>query len=197
MDTKAVDRGANINEIDATVRNKFRWEWLSDQDPNGDFYSDYVRKIGKAGYVVCKWCDKQINHGVAGKKGLSDHSKSIKHKKKRNLIRSNQSLPSVLSATRAALDMPQDNSGSATEDHRIPYGAAPNIPGPSGYSDTAEVRPNVNFLDRKAYAEARTLAFISEHSLPLSMVPHLIDYAKEMASDPKALNAINMERTTA
>ena len=55
----------------------------------------------------------------------------------------------------------------------------------------------VSFLDRKTHAEARTLAFLCENSLPLSLTPQLIEYAKEMAHDSRVLGSINMERTTA
>ena len=55
----------------------------------------------------------------------------------------------------------------------------------------------VSFLDRKSHAETRTLAFMCEKSLTLSLKPHLIKYAKEMALDARVLGSINMERTTA
>ena len=55
----------------------------------------------------------------------------------------------------------------------------------------------VNLADWKSHAEARTLAFMTEHDLKLNKAPHLIDYAKEMARDPKALDNITMSRTSA
>ena len=55
----------------------------------------------------------------------------------------------------------------------------------------------VSFMDRKSHAEARTLAFLCENSLPLCLTPHLIEYAKEMAHDSRVLVSVNMERTTA
>lgn len=99
METKEVNRTANINEIDAKVKNKIRWEWLSDKNKNGDFLSNYVRKISKSGHVICKWCDKLINHGAAGKRALNDHSKSVKHRARKIVIQRNQTLPAVFTTT--------------------------------------------------------------------------------------------------
>ncbi len=54
-----------------------------------------------------------------------------------------------------------------------------------------------NLEDRKSHAEARTLSFAVEHNIPVSKVPELIQYAKEMAKDHKALDGISMGRTSA
>jgi hypothetical protein len=45
--------------------------------------------------------------------------------------------------------------------------------------------------------EAFTLSFIAENSLPLVMAPKLIQYAKESSRDKKALDMVELERTTA
>ena len=41
-----------------------------------------------------------------------------------------------------------------------------------------------------------TLAFIAEHSLSLSLAPELIEYAKEMSTNPKAPESTSMDRTS-
>lgn len=38
---------------------------------------------------------------------------------------------------------------------------------------------------------------MAEHNLPFSVAPSLIDLAKELARDPKALNSLSMDRTSA
>ena len=55
----------------------------------------------------------------------------------------------------------------------------------------------MNIVDRRTHAEARTISFIAEHSLPLSIAPNLVDFAKEMAPDKKALDGITMGRKSA
>ncbi|XP_023154459.2 enoyl-CoA delta isomerase 2 isoform X1 [Amphiprion ocellaris] len=44
---KQVDRHADVRAVDATVKNAFRWSWLEEKDTNGDFLSEYIRKLDK------------------------------------------------------------------------------------------------------------------------------------------------------
>jgi hypothetical protein len=133
----------------------------------------------------------------------------------RNTIKNSQCLPTVFQqAALRSLSSPSNissdgaNSGDGAkrvqyqgEDdasgERLPYGSAPNIT-----VKTCAVRPDlpspvISTLDRKAHAEARTVSFLAEHTLPLSLAPHLIDYAKEMAKDATILNSLSMSRTSA
>ena len=55
----------------------------------------------------------------------------------------------------------------------------------------------VTLGDRVANPQAMVLGAIAEHSLPPSMSPVLIDLAKELANDKKALNSLSMDRTSA
>ena len=59
-----------------------------------------------------------------------------------------------------------------------------------------EKKTPASFHDRKSHAEAMTLSFLAENSLPLSLIPKLIKFAQEMARDDKALKSISMERQT-
>ena len=47
-----VDRSADVRKIDATCRDKFKWEWLEDLDDDGVYYLDYVKKLNAAGKVM-------------------------------------------------------------------------------------------------------------------------------------------------
>lgn len=47
------------------------------------------------------------------------------------------------------------------------------------------------------FFQALVLGTIAEHSLPLSMAPVIMNTARELAKDPKALNHMQLERTTA
>ena len=55
----------------------------------------------------------------------------------------------------------------------------------------------VPFPDRVTHAEAFVCSFIAEHSLPLAMAPHLINFAQVMSVDSQALSKLTMERQTA
>ena len=48
-------------------------------------------------------------------------------------------------------------------------------------------RPIVSVSDRKNHLEAYILFFIAENSLPLSVVPKLIESSQFLSRDPKAL----------
>ena len=45
-----VDRkdGIDVRKIDATCRDKWKWDWLEKPDDMGHFLSDYIRKLKTA-----------------------------------------------------------------------------------------------------------------------------------------------------
>ena len=46
---KEIQRGDSLDELEKGLRNKFKWEWLTREDQNRDYFSLYTRKITKAG----------------------------------------------------------------------------------------------------------------------------------------------------
>lgn len=80
---------------------------------------------------------------------------------------------------------------------KIPDGALLNIKPHMHVESKSQEVPVVSYTDRKTDAEAMVINFIAEHSLPLSVSPHLIDLANELSRDQRALDAIFMERQTA
>jgi hypothetical protein len=65
-----LSRSANIKEVDRGVKNEFNWKWLEETDENGDFLSDYVRKINQPGRAFCTWCNDTLKYGSSGKRDL-------------------------------------------------------------------------------------------------------------------------------
>ena len=55
----------------------------------------------------------------------------------------------------------------------------------------------VPMCDRIANNQAMVLAVMAENSLPMTMAPVLIDLAKQLARDPKALGSLSKDRTSA
>ena len=51
--------------------------------------------------------------------------------------------------------------------------------------------------DRTVNQEAMLLGFLAEKLLPFTLAQPIIDLSKELASEPKALNALSMDRNTA
>ena len=68
-----VDRNGreDIKIIDKCVRNKFNWMWLEEKDANGDFLSDYIRKLKDPGFAWCLMCKAELNYGSSRKKHVS------------------------------------------------------------------------------------------------------------------------------
>ena len=47
---------------DAGVKNKFKWEWLTEKDIHGDFLSSYIRKLDADGLAWCCFCRNVVNY---------------------------------------------------------------------------------------------------------------------------------------
>ena len=70
------DSENTIKNVDEGVKNKFRWNWLEEKDSNGDFLSDYVRKISAPGksctghLSVCLSLPTGCHAGNTGMRGM-------------------------------------------------------------------------------------------------------------------------------
>ena len=74
-----LDRSADVRKIDASVRDKFKWEWLEAKNDSGNFFSDYMQKLNGGGKALCTTCDIVISYGSSGKKAFTKHGKSKSH----------------------------------------------------------------------------------------------------------------------
>ena len=52
MSTKVIERTDDIKALEVNVKNKWNWSWMEDKDNNGDFMSEYVRKINQPGVAL-------------------------------------------------------------------------------------------------------------------------------------------------
>lgn len=178
--------------IDIKAKNKFRWAWMSLKDCNNDFLSTYIRKVAIDGVAWCCYCNTEIKYGAGGVRCLQDHAKSKRHDRCRSILKTNQSLPAAMQATKEKV------AGSSVS---LPYGAAPNldclgVPRETlSLSAPADPKP-ISIKDRCTHQEALICSFMAEHTLPMSLTPHLINLAKELSSDNKALSQLHMERQT-
>jgi len=64
-------------------------------------------------------------------------------------------------------------------------------------SSKKAAEPLVPITDRTSNVEAMILGYIAEHSLPLSLAPHIVSLAQELSRDYKALQELRLERTSA
>ena len=61
-----VDRTSDIQSIESTVRNRFKWFWLEERDSSGDLLANYFRKLPEPGLGYCTYC-KRLNYASRGK----------------------------------------------------------------------------------------------------------------------------------
>ena len=83
---------------------------------------------------------------------------------------------SLTTRSRSSSAEPSANSTLA-----LPYGAAPNVAGDHISADVDLEIPTVpkpvSLKDRITHQESMICSFLSEHTLPLSVAPHLIELA--------------------
>ena len=162
---------------------------MDEKDENGEFFSDYVRKLTEPGMAYCVSCKDRIKYASNGKKSFFGHAKKSAHVKARRALKETQSLPTIMMATKAleTCEQPQ------LKQPELPYGAPPPII--SFFKKAADkVAPPppppkpepvaVSLADRKSHLEALLCSFIVEHDLSLSLAPELVSLAQELSKDP-------------
>ena len=48
-----IEKQGEADSVDRNVRNKFRFDWLTEKDIHSDFLSDWLRKRNCIGYAIC------------------------------------------------------------------------------------------------------------------------------------------------
>lgn len=82
-------------EIDKDVKNKWKDDWKTHSitftvkgKQQQQKVGECVAKLSKPGEAMCLWCNAPIKYGSNGKKAISQHFVSEKHKEKYSLNRS-------------------------------------------------------------------------------------------------------------
>ena len=173
---------------------------MEEKDENGDYLSNYVRKINVSGSAFCICCNKPLVYGNAGKADLLKHAtKSTEHLSSKKNYLSITLLP--LHWRKPTIDSSSEISTCTplARECTMPYGVAENVHTTAACPSLKEntSRPIVSVSDRKHHLEGYILSFIAESSLPLSVVPKLIEFSQFLSRDPKALYQLRMNRTAA
>ncbi len=79
-----LEMGSDLSDVEANIKNKFKWTWLDELDKNGDLLREYVQKTDQPGEAFCAWCKDCIKYGSSGKKTIHSHASSVKHAKARS-----------------------------------------------------------------------------------------------------------------
>ena len=93
MAARFAERGKdNVKEIDAGVKNVFKWEWM-EFEVDGQMLGQFIRKLFAAGKAHCTLCQKEINYASRGRKALESHCQMKIHLDKIKTRETNYSLP--------------------------------------------------------------------------------------------------------
>ena len=61
-------REDNVKKIDASAKNKWRWNWLNDEK-----IGPYIKKLKISGQAFCTLCNKSLMYQSCGKYDLQRH----------------------------------------------------------------------------------------------------------------------------
>ena len=123
---KVIERGSSSDarqiDKDGGIKNKWLWSWIAEKDANGDFLSDYFRKIDVPGKAFCIYCRCIFGYKGGGKRDLLRHAQNSKdHKKNKKLYLQNTIIPSSWTGARKSMTCGRRDVCNT------PYGAAQNI----------------------------------------------------------------------
>ncbi|XP_052420177.1 uncharacterized protein LOC127964065 isoform X2 [Carassius gibelio] len=99
MDTLIMQEGSDVSEIDKSVKNKWRWAWLSEIGKNGKPFSSWAKKIKQPGTCLCTVCHRKFQYGNNGKKVLARHQSEASHNAAVRALQYTCSLPGATSTT--------------------------------------------------------------------------------------------------
>ncbi|XP_070212306.1 uncharacterized protein [Littorina saxatilis] len=75
----------NLNEVESSVKNKFRWHWLkllASLDGEQYLLNECIRKLNVPGKVMCIWCNVVITYSAHGQRAVLEHVNTKKHAKR-------------------------------------------------------------------------------------------------------------------
>ena len=208
---------ALVKDIDNKVKNKWSWKWAGEVlsrdvpkvGPVTYTLGECLVKIDVAGVAFCKWCEDKVAYGGNGKKHLVAHCNTDKHVQRLRVRCTNYSLGGTFAGAQKDKTKDSETGGKSslfsifsmkkpsiapTEKKVVASGSTVLPPD----HDTAKpAEPLIPLADRTANLEALFLSVASEHSLPLSVIPVLVDLAKECSRDPAALAGVSISKTSA
>ena len=87
----------SLADTEKGVKNKWVWGWCESPDANGDYLSDYIRKVNLSGAAI-RQCNKKISYRNGGKNALKQHAKKQVHINMGWAGQGSQTLPAVFKA---------------------------------------------------------------------------------------------------
>ena len=66
---KEIHVGSDVAAIESSVKNKWRWAWLT-EDEDSDIFGTWCKKTDQPGACLCMVCHKSLTYGTSGKRAL-------------------------------------------------------------------------------------------------------------------------------
>ena len=148
-------------EVYLACKNKWNWSWLEEKDVNGDFISDYIRKIDASGLAFCIYCNKPVSYKSSGKKDILAHAKkSTHHLHNKSDYRQTTCLPPCWNQPSSSFELSKCSPKS--NECNLTYGIAENVHTSSKCSALQnKSNPAVSLTDCKHHLEAYVVSFFS------------------------------------
>ncbi|GFN88405.1 hypothetical protein PoB_001491100 [Plakobranchus ocellatus] len=195
-------------EIDAKVKNRFRYEWLETTvNLKSKKLSEIevtlggsIEKLDLPGKALCSFCNDVISYGGKGKIALVDHVQSAKHIARVEHRRTNYTLGGQYSKnTQETPLFPLFKPLKKLSDSNNPAcSSSLQTTSTSSASSSSEDQLRLIPLnDRTANLEAMILSMMAENNISFSVAPRLVELIRECCNDPKALAGVALDRCVA
>ena len=76
---KEIPVGSDVAAIESSVKNKWRWAWLT-EDEDGAIFGTWCKKTNQLGACLCMVCHKSLTYETSGKRALVLHARDQGHK---------------------------------------------------------------------------------------------------------------------
>ena len=104
MEFVSRDGRENVKEVDRGICNRFQSIWMDGKDTLEDFLCEYFRKLKEMVMAWCLTCNMKVNYGSSSKKALIEPPKNHIHVRARKALKSTQSLPAAMAATKSMIE---------------------------------------------------------------------------------------------
>lgn len=190
-------------EVDAKIKNKFRFDWLDTVvkvtcKNAGDVeirLIDSIVKVDIAGKALCNFCNYVINYGSKGKSALIEHVKSVKHITCVDNRKTNYTLGAQFKKPDTPV-FPLFNKQIVKQNEKN-VDTCEEVTDSRSNSILPKTERLIPLSDRTSNMEAMILGVMAENNIALSAAPKLLQLIKDCSRDPKALSNVSLDRCSA
>ena len=148
-----------------------------------------LETLDTSGLAFCIYCNKSVSYKSSGKKDILAHAKkSSHHLRSRKDHCQTTCLP--LSCSEPTLSSELRKCSTKSKKFNLPYRITKNVHISSKCPDLQKKSNPVVSLIHHKHLEAYVISFVAENSVPLSSVPTLIEFVRNVSKDHSALSKL-------